>query len=80
MPGPGSDGEGGLPGELPINLADHLLICPFFTQAALGSVLAVCALCGIAAFVVSAALRRRYEVRAWAKAEQNLTVLFPSTE
>src|SRR4051812_28310035 len=32
MPGPGSDGEGGLPDELPTNTADRLRKCPFYTH------------------------------------------------
>jgi hypothetical protein len=47
-------------------------------KAAFGSLLAVGTASGICVFFVSVALWRRYQVRAWTRGEQNLTVLFPS--
>ena len=49
-------------------------------KAAFGSMLAVGTGCGVGVFFVSIALWRRYQVQAWAKAKQKLTVLFPSGE
>jgi hypothetical protein len=49
-------------------------------KAAFGSILIVCTLVGIGFFLFSIGLWRLYQVRGWAKADQKLSVLFPSDE